>query len=278
MGSVFKQEPHHHHHYNHPHYQRQNRHLCGVAVAAATAAVVACGDEERHIDRALKQCKQLEHTLRLSLVQVKLLNRKYCWAPLANNVTAAGAAIESPLSVRQSLSETQLKQSAARQSSTALRFSASTPEIQRSTAAPAYGIRPSIVYRPLNVILLQSNEITVQLIKIRRHFEGILLRVEFLVRTYCKKSATAFRSPMAAIDRRRFSAQLIMAGAVQQQQQRQRRRFSDAAATDATMVIAISRTNVGDEDATAAAVDTAALRYHGSCARSGTGCVSIPVG
>lgn len=133
------------------------------------------GEEERHIDRALKHCKQLEHTLRLSLVQVKLLNRKYC-APLEESYCTTPKTTQN---IRMSCSESRL----AGPQTHALRISRSSPEFgQRIRPAPVFRI-----YRPLNDILLQSNEIHVQLIKIRRQFEGCLLRVEFLVRTYCKK-------------------------------------------------------------------------------------------
>lgn len=192
------------------------------------------GDEERLIDRALKHCKQLEHTLRLSLVQVKLLNRKYC-RPLPNHRTAS---METPRSVRLSLSETHFRPTAV--GSPQLQLTASSPDVRQSPAR-------CLALRPLSLILLQSNEITVQLIKIRRHFEGILMRVEFLVRMYCKKSPPL--SPMLEPLR---------------QLQQQRRRLSGAAAKRGALMIVIGGSSGYGNDRRIAAVE-ARRRCHASC-------------
>lgn len=155
------------------------------------------GDEERHIGRALRHCKHLGHTLRLSLVQVILLNRKYCTSTLASPpATAVAAAViaaipsAAPASIaRPYCSELQLRTGRNVADPIALRLTASVPEFRQHT---------SRVYRPLSAIQSQSNDVHVQLIKIRRQIEGVLLRVELLRRTYGKRNAVVGDAPSMA--------------------------------------------------------------------------------
>lgn len=142
----------------------------------------SAGEEEQNIDNALKQCANLKNILLISFIQVKLLNRKYCQTnyDLENIFNKTVTCI--PYN-RKSSSEIQLRTNRntltadIRRSSISLRYSLSSPDFLSPTMR---------LFRPLQSMLWQSNEITVQVIKIRRNFEGIMLRVEFLVRHYCK--------------------------------------------------------------------------------------------
>lgn len=146
-------------------------------------------DELKHLESALRKCKDLEQTLRLSLVQVMLLNRKYS-APLSDPVsTDASKSLFKAHSLTTTPNRKDSDEFYRNESSEnlRLRISASSPFLnpfnkRRFTEGP----RPMQIYRSLNSIVINSNEINVQVIKIRRHFEGVLVRVEYLVRMYCR--------------------------------------------------------------------------------------------
>lgn len=151
-------------------------------------------DELKHLQTALLKCKHLEQTLRLSLVQVMLLNRKYC-SPITDAVPSTvsrslfnhNTSTSTPLLRRRSEIFNPRDEDKFQ-----LRISSSTPLMKHQSDTHRISddrreqCRPMQMYRSLNVIVLRSNDINVQVIKIRRHFEGVLVRVEYLVRMYCK--------------------------------------------------------------------------------------------
>lgn len=146
-------------------------------------------DEQKHLQTALKKCQELEHTLRLSLVQVMLLNRKYCsHFPDPATSNASKTLFENNatgLTPKRRGSEVFNRNTSTE--NLRLRVTASSPFLNHHSRRLSDGCRPIQMYRSLNSIVLNSNEINVQVIKIRRHFEGVLIRVEYLVRMYCKK-------------------------------------------------------------------------------------------
>lgn len=133
------------------------------------------GDEERHIGRALHHCVHLGHTLRLSLAQVILLNRKHSAPTLTATPTTPAASPSADRRIaRPHSSAIQLRTGRNTDGDPmALRLTASEPR----------------VYRPLGAIQSQCNNVCVQLIKIRRQIEGVLLCVEWLRRAYGQRMA-----------------------------------------------------------------------------------------
>lgn len=136
------------------------------------------GDEERHIGRALHHCVHLRHTLRLSLVQVILLNRKHS----APTLTATPATPTTPAASPSADRRIARPHSSAIQLRTG-RNTDGDPMALRLTASEPR------VYRPLGAIQSQCNNVCVQLIKIRRQIEGVLLCVEWLRRAYGQRMA-----------------------------------------------------------------------------------------
>lgn len=148
------------------------------------------GDEERHIGRALKHCKHLGHTLRLSLVQVILLNRRYCTPP--RETPAAISVVAGAATARPYCSEIQL-----RIERSAVVVVVDPIALRLTASVPVFRQPQSRVYRPLSAIQSQCNDVHVQLIKIRRQIEGVLLRVELLRRTYGKRCTVGGGDPLS---------------------------------------------------------------------------------
>lgn len=149
-------------------------------------------DEQKHLQSALKKCKELEQNLQLSLVQVMLLNRKYCAYSLEKVSTSSSRTLfDNTLDLTipsRRRSEVHIRTDSGLLENYDLRLTTSLPVLRQSRRRLSDGCRPMQMYRTLNMIVLNSNEINVQVIKIRRHFEGVLVRVEYLVRMYCKNS------------------------------------------------------------------------------------------
>lgn len=121
--------------------------------------------ETKYFEIAIKQCVNLHHDLQLSLIKIKILKNKYCY-PISS--------INTP---RLLFNKSKLIEEANKGSHDG-KLSQNDTKINMK------------IFQSLQCLMHNNNKLNVQIIKIKRDFEAILTRVEYLVRVYSKKTFT----------------------------------------------------------------------------------------